>query len=89
MIACQAVGLEDVHNELQSSFANFESLDETDAREALVMAAPLVRGSPTMVLILDEARDLLLNGPGQISAFRVSGKYLVGLNGRWIFVNSA
>jgi hypothetical protein len=40
----------------------------------IVAAAPALRGSPTLVLILDEARGLLNDRPGYISAFRIFRK---------------
>ena len=69
-IECQNIGTE-APNQLQVSFTKSSELSEAEALKTITQNAPKARGSPTMVLILDEASGLLQHKSGYISAFRI------------------
>ena len=70
LIACQSVGV-DGDNQIEDSFAQSKQLLAEDALKQIVQSAPQVTSSPTMVLILDEARGLISEQEGYISPFRI------------------
>ena len=69
-IACQSIGTE-APNQLEHMLPTYKLLSREDALKKVTEAAPTVKGSPTMVLILDEASGLLSDQAGYISAFRI------------------